>query len=177
MKSGTVKAIIFGLLFGFLLQKGGVGKLHLLIGALLLEDFTVLRVMLSAILVGMFGAMVLTRLGWAEYSIKPTRWRANIGGGLVFGAGFAFSGYCPGTGAAAIGQGNGDAWFMAIGMVVGSYIYALASRQLETHLKAAPADSRRIRLPDVFRLGPLPFAVLFAAALVGVLLLLDRFTV
>jgi hypothetical protein len=32
---------IFGLAFGFLLQKGGVGKFNVLIGQLLLQDFTV----------------------------------------------------------------------------------------------------------------------------------------
>ena len=31
----------FGVIFGFLLQKGGVAKYHILLGALLLEDFTV----------------------------------------------------------------------------------------------------------------------------------------
>lgn len=175
MKSGAIKAVVFGLLFGFLLQKGGVAKLHLLIGALLLEDFTVVQVMLSAIVVGMFGAIALTRMGWAEYSIKPTRWRANIAGGLVFGAGFAFSGYCPGTGAAAIGQGNGDAWFMALGMALGSYVYALASRPLEARLKAGSAEGRRTRLSDLVPLRPLPFAVLFATVLVAVLWAIERY--
>lgn len=176
MKSGPIKAIVFGLLFGFLLQKGGVAKLHLLIGALLLEDFTVVRVMVSAIIVGMFGAMALTKAGLAEYSIKPIRWRANLSGGLVFGAGFAFSGYCPGTGASAIGQGNWDAWLMALGMVVGSYIYALASRPLEARLKAGSAEGRRIRLPDLVRVRPLPFALVFALILGGALFLLDQYT-
>ena len=34
--------LLFGLAFGFLLQKGGVAKYHILIGVLLLEDFTVI---------------------------------------------------------------------------------------------------------------------------------------
>jgi len=40
--------------------------------------------------------------------IKPTRYAANIIGGLLFGVGFGLLGYCPGTGAAALGQGNWD---------------------------------------------------------------------
>ena len=44
--------LAFGVVFGFLLQKGGVAKYHILIGVLLLEDFTVIKVMLSAIIVG-----------------------------------------------------------------------------------------------------------------------------
>lgn len=41
-------AVGFGIVFGFLLQKGGVGKNHILVGQLLLQDFTVIKVMLSA---------------------------------------------------------------------------------------------------------------------------------
>ena len=50
-------AVLFGLIFGFLLQKGGVAKYHILMGVLLFQDFTVIKVMLSAIIVGMFGVL------------------------------------------------------------------------------------------------------------------------
>jgi len=40
------------LLFGFLLQKGGVAKYNVLTRALLLEDFAVMKVMLTAVVVG-----------------------------------------------------------------------------------------------------------------------------
>ena len=101
--------LLFGLAFGFLLQKGGVAKYHILLGVLLLEDFTVIKVMLSAIIVGMVGVLTMNRLGLVELHLKPTRYAANVLGGLVFGVGFALIGYCPGTGAAALGQGNYDA--------------------------------------------------------------------
>ncbi|HBJ87548.1 MAG TPA: YeeE/YedE family protein, partial [Verrucomicrobiales bacterium] len=39
-----VSAILFGFAFGFLLQKGGVGKYNVLLGQLLLQDFTVAKV-------------------------------------------------------------------------------------------------------------------------------------
>ncbi len=166
------QALAVGLVFGFLLQKGGVAKLHLLIGALLLEDFTVLRVMLSAILVGMFGTMLLRRLGKIEYAIKPPRWTANTVGGLVFGVGFACSGYCPGTGAAALGQLNGDALFMVAGMLAGSYAYALASGPIEAKLEGRSGGSRPQRLPELIGVKPLPFAFALAGLLVIVLWML-----
>ena len=50
-----VLGLLFGVVFGFLLQKGGVGKYEVLIGMLLLRDFTVMKVMLSAVAVGMIG--------------------------------------------------------------------------------------------------------------------------
>lgn len=120
-------AVVFGLAFGFLLQKGGVAKYQVLVGQLLLEDFTVIRVMGSAILVGMIGVLAMHRRGMVHLHIKPTRYAANVIGGLVFGCGFALAGYCPGTGAAALGQGNYDAVAVIAGMIAGSYGFALAS--------------------------------------------------
>ena len=38
-----IAGAVFGLAFGFLLQKGGVGKFNVLVGQLLLQDFTVRR--------------------------------------------------------------------------------------------------------------------------------------
>jgi uncharacterized protein len=100
-----LQAVLFGLAFGFLLQKGGVAKYQVLEGQLLLTDFTVMKVMLSAIFVAMIGLHVLRRFKKVEFHLKPTRIASNVNGGLIFGAGFAFAGYCPGTGAAGLGQG------------------------------------------------------------------------
>lgn len=93
-----VQAALFGLVFGFLLQKGGVAKFHILIGQLLLQDFTVVKIMLTAIVVGMIGITILNSQAKVNLHIKPTRLGSNIIGGLLFGFGFALIGYCPGTG-------------------------------------------------------------------------------
>ena len=98
--------LVFGVIFGFLLQKGGVAKYDVLMGALFLTDFTVMKIILSAIAVGMIGIFSMHALGLVQLHVKPTRYAANIVGGLIFGVGFALLGYCPGTGAAALGQGN-----------------------------------------------------------------------
>lgn len=58
--------LVFGGIFGFLLQKGGVGKYHILIGQLLLRDFTVAKVMGTAIVVGMLGVFVMHWMGRRE---------------------------------------------------------------------------------------------------------------
>ncbi len=106
------------------MQKGGVAKYHVLIGQLLLVDYTVVKVMMSAVVVGSLGIHFLHRAGLVELHIKPTRYASNIIGGLIFGAGFALSAYCPGTGAAALGQGNYDALAMIVGMIAGSFLFA-----------------------------------------------------
>jgi hypothetical protein len=63
--------VMFGLVFGFLLQKGGVGKFNVLIGQLLLQDFTVAKIMLTAILVGMIGVFTLHHFGKANFTSNP----------------------------------------------------------------------------------------------------------
>ena len=93
-----VLGLLFGLIFGFLLQKGGVAKYHILLGVLLLEDFTVVKVMLTAIIVGCIGIFSLHALGLVKLHVKPTRYAANIIGGLIFGVGFAIDRLLPGNG-------------------------------------------------------------------------------
>lgn len=129
-----MQGAVFGMVFGFLLQKGGVAKYHVLIGQLLLKDFTVLKVMMSAVVVGSLGIHFMHRSGLVELHIKPTRYASNMIGGLVFGVGFALAAYCPGTGAAALGQGNYDAIAMVFGMLAGSYLFAEASGWIARHI-------------------------------------------
>lgn len=117
-------ALVIGLLFGFLLQKGGATEYKVLVNQLLLRDFTVLKIIFSAIVVGSIGFHLLVRAGLANPSIKPFKPKPIIIGGLIFGAGFALLGYCPGTLAGAIGTGSVHALLGAFGMVVGSSAFA-----------------------------------------------------
>ncbi len=169
-------ALIAGLIFGFLLQKGGAAKFNILIGQLLLQDWTVAKIMLSAIIVGMLGIYPLHRAAKVNLHLKPTRLFANIVGGLIFGAGFALMGYCPGTAAAALGQGNWDALFGMTGLVAGSYVYA----EMSGWLKSGPqnwGDFGKITLPDVIKVPRLPFAIAFALFLAICLFALEKFTI
>ena len=54
-KIQLIIGLIIGIFFGFFLQKGGVTNYNIIIGQLLLTDFTVFKVMLSAVIVGMLG--------------------------------------------------------------------------------------------------------------------------
>lgn len=159
-----VLGFFFGIVFGFLLQKGGVAKYDVLLGALLLTDFTVMKIMLSAILVGMIGIYGMHALGLVKLHLKPTKYAANVIGGLVFGAGFALIGYCPGTGAAALGQGNLDAVPGIAGLLAGSYLYAELSGKLSKNVLAW-GDRGCIQLPGLLGVRTLPFLVVFAPLL------------
>jgi len=116
--------LMTGILFGFLLQKGRVLRFEKQIGAMLLKDMTILKFMLSAILVGMVGITLLTDAGLATVSHKPMNLGAVLLGGALFGAGWAVMGYCPGTSIGALGEGRWHAVFAVVGMLVGAALYA-----------------------------------------------------
>lgn len=171
-----LSAIVFGLAFGFLLQKGGVGQYHILMGQLLLQDFTVVKVMLTAIVVGMVGIFTLHRFAKVNLHLKPTRLGPNIIGGLIFGAGFALIGYCPGTVAVALGQGNYDGLFAVGGLMIGSFVYAEASKKLKASVEKW-GEKGKLMLPEALHVSRAVFIPVFAIMLVAVLAGLARFTV
>jgi len=169
-----ISALIFGLAFGFLLQKGGVGKYHILLGQLLLQDWTVVKIMMTAVVVGMVGIFVLHHFAKVNLHIKPTKLGPNILGGLVFGAGFALIGYCPGTGAAALGQGSWDALFGMAGLVAGSWLYAELSGTLKKTIEKW-GDLGKLTLADVLRIPRGVLVAIMTVLLTAALVALERF--
>ena len=165
----------FGIVFGFLLQKGGVAKYEVLMGSLLLTDFTVMKIILTAIATGMVGIFAMHALGLVKLHVKPTRYAANIAGGLIFGVGFGLLGYCPGTGAAALGQGNGDALAGILGMIAGSHLYAVLSNGLASTILTW-GNRGGLMLPDLVGMRLRPFLIGFVPMLVVALWLLERLT-
>ncbi len=144
-------ALVVGLLFGFLLQKGGATDYRVLVNQLLLRDFTVLKIIFSAIVVGSLGFQLLLRAGLVDPSIKPFKPKPIIIGGLIFGAGFALLGYCPGTLAGAIGSGSLHALLGAGGMVAGSSAFA----NLYTRMKGSieKGDRGELTIPDLLKVN------------------------
>jgi len=65
-----VLGLVAGIAFGFLLQKGGVTTYDVILGQLLLTDFTMVKVMLSAVVTGMLGVYALRGLGVARLHPK-----------------------------------------------------------------------------------------------------------
>jgi len=118
--------LITGIFFGFLLQKGRVIRYDKQVAALRFLDMTIVKFMFSAILVAMVGIYLLKDLGLVGLRMKPLSLGSNIIGGLIFGIGWGFLGYCPGTSAGALGEGRWDAGFGLLGMIAGAGIYAEA---------------------------------------------------
>jgi hypothetical protein len=120
-----ILGLLFGIGFGFLLQKGGVTSYDVIIGQLLLVDFTVLKLMLSAVIVGMILLNTMKFLGWIEFHTFKGSVGSTVVGGCIFGLGFAILGLCPGTLAGAVGAGQMDALLGgAVGMLIGTGLFA-----------------------------------------------------
>ncbi len=164
--------LMFGLLtgigFGVLLQRAEVIRFDRQIGALLLKDMTIVKFMLSTILVGMVGVYLLADLGLAKLSIKPLILGGTVLGGLIFGLGWALLGYCPGTAGAALGEGRVDALAGMAGMLLGAAVYAEAYPALKAGVLTW-GDYGKVTLPELLGLGHWPVIAVFVVG--GVLLL------
>lgn len=122
--SNLISGFIIGIVFGFLLQKGSVIRYDRQLGALRLKDMTIIKFMLSAVLVGMAGFYLLKDLGMVQLRVLPTVTGGNLIGGIVFGLGWGLLGYCPSTALGALGEGRYDAVWGILGMIVGAGLYA-----------------------------------------------------
>ena len=102
-------SVVFGIAFGWLLQRGKVTDYNVIVNQFRMTDFTVIKVMMTAIIVGGLGVLLL----------------GVIIGSAIFGIGMVLYGYCPGTALAAIGTGSIHALVGSIGMLAGGIVYAL----------------------------------------------------
>jgi uncharacterized membrane protein YedE/YeeE len=132
--AGLLLAVLFGFFFGLSLERGGLGDPHKLSGVFYFRDFTVPKVMFTAILVAATGLYLLGDTGLLDMSrvwIIPTFFWPQLVGGLLFGLGFVVSGYCPGTAVAGLASGRVDALVTMAGIVLGSLLFAAIYPVLE----------------------------------------------
>ena len=157
---------ITGLIFGFLLQKGGVASSDTIMRQMTLRDFTVAKMMLTAIVVGAVGVWIMKETGMIKgLHLKPALLAANAIGGGIFGVGMAVAGYCPGTSFAALGQKSWDASPATLGMIVGAAIFAKAYPWLAEKILPI-ADMGKKTLPDVTGVPWWAYIVVLAIGLV-----------
>lgn len=158
--------LITGVIFGFLLQKGGVLRFERQMGALLFKDMTIVKFMLSAILVGSVGLQLLADQGMIVFGHKAMNVGGVVVGGVLYGVGWAVAGYCPGTAVGALGEGRWTVLFVIAGMLVGAALYAEAYPFL---LKTVLSwrDFGKIGLPQIVGLSPWQcIAMLWGAGIV-----------
>lgn len=159
-------AVVFGAAFGFLLHRGRVSDYNTIVRQFLFRDFTVIKIMMTAIVVGGIGVFALVQLGYAQFHIKPADLLAISLGSALFGVGMVLYGYCPGTALAAIGAGSVHALIGAGGMLLGGVLYALSFDWVKANILPVGAMGK-VQLPQLLGVNaPVMLAGLAVVAIV-----------
>lgn len=154
----SMTILLLGFVFGSILQFAGLNKFNVISGLAVRENFTVAKAIALAIGVGAILLNSEIALGMASYHVKPFIAGGLILGGLIFGAGMAILGYCPGTLAISLGEGSLDAFFGIIGGLLAGWMYTLLQPSLQPFLGP---DLGVMSLHSWLGSGPLFFILLF----------------
>jgi hypothetical protein len=165
--SAPVSGVVLGFGFGFVLERAGFGSGCKLTAQFRLTDWSVFKVMFTAIVFAALGLYLLELAGVVDaqgiYVPTPYLWAIALGGAAI-GAGFAVGGYCPGTAMVGITTGRIDAIVFFVGLLIGTFAFAGMFAWLEP-LTTAGEFAKGDRLPDVLGVPEwLVLAVLIAAA-------------
>lgn len=158
-----ILGLVTGIMFGFLLQKGRVAKFEVIVGQFLFKDWTVVKMMGTAVVVGAVGVYALVSADLASLHIRPALLGGVLLGAVCFGVGMAVFGYCPGTSVAACGEGRRDAMVGVLGMFAGAALFVALYGQLLPLIKSL-GDWGKITLPDVTHTSPWLWVSLLVAA-------------
>ncbi|MBP2160341.1 MULTISPECIES: YeeE/YedE thiosulfate transporter family protein [Asticcacaulis] len=174
--SELLTALAIGAAFGFALERAGLGDPNKLSGQFYLRDFTVFKVMMTAIVTAMLGLFWLGRLGVVPLGalyVPETFLLPQAVGGLIFGAGFVLCGLCPGTSCVAAASGRIDGLAVVIGLFAGIVAAGVAFPLYAEFYNATPLGV--LTLP---RLTGLPYGAAVAAITLMALAafaIIDRF--
>lgn len=171
--AALVASVVLGAIFGVLLHRGGVASYNVIVNQFRFRDFTVLKIMLTAIIVGGIGVLALNSAGLANYHIKAANLLGIVLGAGIFGVGMVLYGYCPGTAIAAAASGSVHALVGLLGLLVGGTLYAFSFPWIAKNILPVAALGK-VRLPDV---TGVPAFVWFAALIaigVTVFILIER---
>ncbi len=171
---GLVIAVAIGFGFGFVLERAGFGRATKLAAQFYLHDMTVFKVMFAAIITAMAGVWVADGVGLIEFralaesAVSFTYLWPMLVGGLVLGAGFIISGYCPGTSVVATASGNLDGLVTFVGVIIGSVIYGELFPLIASFHTSG--DQGFLFLPDVIGIPAPVLAAVIVAAAIGMFL-------
>ena len=127
--ASLVIAVLLGIAFGWFLERGGMGSATKLSGQFYFTDLSVLKLMFSAIVTAALGLFWLSWVGLLDLSrvyVPETFIAPQLVGGVIFGAGFAVGGLCPGTSCVAAATGRRDGLSLIAGMLAGVFVFGEA---------------------------------------------------
>jgi len=121
----TLLIIFLGFLFGASLQLAKLNRFNTISGLAVFKNFAVAKAIAVAIGVGAILINIEIGSGMASYHLKPLIIGGIMLGGILFGAGMAILGYCPGTLPVSLGEGSLDALIGILGGITGGLVYTL----------------------------------------------------
>ena len=160
-----VYGLLVGIVMGALIQRVGASSPRMILASLRLENLTIIKFMATTIAVGTVLVYVMSLWLPMHFDVKPT-YVVGVGlGGLIFGAGFALAGYCPGTCVVGVAEGRRDALVALMGGLTGALLFTLVYTLIESPL-IKPLNYGKITLADLLHLP----ALLVAAGLAAIFL-------
>ena len=126
-ESGMVSGLVCGVFFGFVLENAGFGSPVKLTAQFRLTDWSVFKVMFTAIVVAAVGLWALRMVGLMapdSLFVPPALVMASAVGGVLIGVGFVIGGYCPGTSMVGMSSGRLDALVFVLGLFIGTTAFA-----------------------------------------------------
>lgn len=160
--SAPVSGLLCGVLFGYVLENAGFGSPCKLTAQFRFTDWSVLKVMFTAIVVAAAGLLLLQSMGWVDMAsvfVPASLLVAASVGGVLVGVGFAVGGYCPGTSVVGMFSGRLDALVFLLGIVLGTVIFAVSFGPALESLMAAGELESGDSISDIWGFSPW-FAVL-----------------
>ncbi len=113
-------AVLTGLAFGYVTQRGGFCLTRALSNLYLIGDPTLVRAYLLALLVAVLGTHLLMAAGLVQVPVRPFHWLSNLVGGFLFGVGMILAGGCSGSTWYRVGEGAVGAWVVLLGFAMGA---------------------------------------------------------
>jgi uncharacterized membrane protein YedE/YeeE len=144
-----VFGLITGIIFGVLLQLGEVIRFERQVGAMRLKDMTIVKFMLTTIVVGAIGLHLLSDLDVITFAPRGLSIGMQLVGGAMFGIGWAIIGYCPGTSVCALSEGRWHVVWPILGMIIGGLLFVFIYPFVQLYLRPI-GNFGSISIPQLF---------------------------
>lgn len=179
-----IKGLLMGIGLGIVLYKVGAARYTRVVGMLTLRDTKVMKFAFTAISFVSFVYGFAAILGVDESlhlvpRVMPYMGVAHLIGGILFGAGMGYTGFCPGTCAAKVGGLNGDKKFTAVASVLGLFAGILVYAYTKKPLVGAGIISETQKPLTLYGILELPYgavAIVWGALFALITLVVHRFT-
>jgi uncharacterized membrane protein YedE/YeeE len=132
-----LKYTFTGILFGIVMTKSEAISWFRIQEMFRFQSFHMFGIIGTAVFLGVIAVFILKKFRINDLHDEPIRfidkepaWRKYLFGGSIFGLGWALTGACPGPIFVAIGYGYLGMIIVALGAILGTYIYGVFKESL-----------------------------------------------